>query len=166
MTDIVMNPMRRITRLDYKSTGKGYIVRFFKNKKLSHHKLFYDKNYKGGQKEALYWAQVWRDDTELMLDRYIYPALYFKGYKSGKKIGTHFSKYTYKRKGRAPKEIWECVATWVEDGQPKTKGFDVYTHGMREAQRLATEHREVMEAQLEKVDKKIRASAKRQLEEA
>lgn len=161
-----MEPMRYITRMDYdyenKSPIHGWWVRFWhydpikKRSKMVAQKMFYDHHYEDGKKEALFWAQEWRDwkVKELGLPPTIVPYK-DKPQKNNKSgiVGVYYTEYMAnkydKRKGlRYRTHVRDWVASWCENGQPKTKKFSVGKWGYNTAFHQAVDWRKKMEKKL------------------
>lgn len=158
--------MRYITRVDYRRTPPGWLVRLYTvNDGYAVKEYFWDSRH-GGREKSLAAAIDYRNWVEENWPKppnykgwcgYQYGFLQStrKDNKSGR-TGVFETKYSYLKKGRAnngktyyyPTHCHYWNAAWVENGKNMVKYFCVKKYGYQKAYELAVAHRIDMEKKL------------------
>ncbi|HED11730.1 MAG TPA: AP2 domain-containing protein [Caldithrix abyssi] len=142
-----MAKYKGISRIDSKHTH-GWYVRIYGDKRVLTSKLFSDRLY-GGKEEALANAIKFRDHNQMVADIKYPSSSRKKGLKTKPPVnnqsgvvGVHFTE-----KLERGKRIPTWVATWTENGKPKSKSFYQRAHRtLEEAFEQAVAYRKKMES--------------------
>ena len=179
--ELLLPEMSFIPLIAYGDHRPYYWVRFSNSIKgkptIISHKRFYFHEFEGGQEEALFWAQDWRDwEYPLLLERglinkrhpwvekappcYTGPRSTNTTGKCGVQRSDYFSIVQYKKKDGSisfyKKHNLAYAAVWIEyvlekggiSRKYRNKRFSIRKHGEEAAKRMASEARDKVEEYL------------------